>query len=111
MTSGIELKFLGYTVKKEGLENLKLTGHIEANRERGNQQKIHVGNINKWKVEQVLGNNKTTNFIKTYNEQESMDSYSRQIPVGSWQIEKETFLLILLLIPTKIFEDLSQSFS
>lgn len=28
----MEMKFLGHMTKKEGLENLKLTGHIEANR-------------------------------------------------------------------------------
>lgn len=32
-----QLKFLGYIMKKEGLKNLTVTGHIEGKRDKGKQ--------------------------------------------------------------------------
>jgi len=51
-----QLEFLRHVVRKEGLENLVLTGKIEGNRDRGRQRKTFLGNLreqvaNKWRTD------------------------------------------------------------
>jgi len=51
-----QLEFLGDVVRKEGLENLVLTGKIEGNRDRGRQRKTFLGSLreqvaNKWRTD------------------------------------------------------------
>lgn len=36
------LKFLGHIIKKDGLENLTLTGYIEGQRDRGRQRFAYI---------------------------------------------------------------------
>ena len=48
-----QLKFLGHVMRKEGLENLVLTGFIEGKRSRGRQRLMFLQSLNNWMVEQV----------------------------------------------------------
>jgi hypothetical protein len=48
-----QLKFLGHVMRKEGLENLILTGHIEGKKSRGRQRLMFLQSLNNWMVEQV----------------------------------------------------------
>ncbi len=50
-----QLKFLGHIMRKEGLENLILTGRIEGKRDKGNQRVTFLAGLSKWMTERGLG--------------------------------------------------------
>ena len=43
-----QLRFLGYVIRKDGLENLALTGKIEGKRSRGRKRMLWMTSINAW---------------------------------------------------------------
>ena len=43
-----QMRFLGHVMRKDGLENLVLTGKIEGKRSRGRQWSLWMANVNKW---------------------------------------------------------------
>ena len=43
-----QLKFLGHIMRKEGLENLILTGRIEGGRDRGKQRATYLTGLSEW---------------------------------------------------------------
>lgn len=60
------LKFLASIKRKVGLENLLLTRHIEARRDRGKQCITYVTILSKWLPEQCLGVTKNSLISKSY---------------------------------------------
>ena len=48
-----QLKFLGHVMRKEGLENLVLTGKIEGSRGRGRPRETYMSSLCKWMREQL----------------------------------------------------------
>lgn len=50
-----QLKILGHIMRKEGLENLILTGHTEGKRDSGIQRITCLTSLCKWLAEQRLG--------------------------------------------------------
>ena len=42
------MRFLGHLMRKDGLENLVLTGKIEGKRSRGRQWSLCMANLNEW---------------------------------------------------------------
>lgn len=63
-----QLRFLRHTIRKDFLENLKLTGHIENKRERGKQQVSYLAYLCEWMGER--GFDKWKNFAKKLKEVE-----------------------------------------
>lgn len=49
------LKFLRHIVKKDGFENLILTGQIEGKRAKEKERTTYLANLSEWVVGQVLG--------------------------------------------------------
>ena len=49
-----QMRFLGHLMRKDGLENLALTGKIEGKRSRGRQQSLWTANLNEWIGERGL---------------------------------------------------------
>ena len=43
-----QMRFLGHLMKKDGLENLALTGKIEGKRSRGRKWSLWMANLNEW---------------------------------------------------------------
>ena len=43
-----QMRFLGHLMRKDGLENLVLTGKIEGRRSRGRQWPLWMANLNEW---------------------------------------------------------------
>ena len=43
-----QMRFPGHLMRKDGLENLPLTGKIEGKRSRGRQQSLWISNLNEW---------------------------------------------------------------
>ena len=44
----------GHVVRKEGLQNLPLTGKIEGKRSRGRQRLTYLKSLSKWMTERLL---------------------------------------------------------
>ena len=42
------MRFLGHLMRKDGLENLALTGKIEGKRSRGRKRSLWMANLNEW---------------------------------------------------------------
>ena len=49
-----QLKFLGHLLRKEGLENLSLTGKIEGKRGRGRKRILWMDSLKKWLEEKGI---------------------------------------------------------
>ena len=43
-----QMRFLGHLIRKDGLENLTLTGMIEGKRNRGRKQSLWMANLKEW---------------------------------------------------------------
>ena len=43
-----QMRFLGHLMRKDGLENLALTGKLEGKRNKGRKQSLWVANLNEW---------------------------------------------------------------
>ena len=43
-----QMRFLGHLMRKDGLENLALTGKIEGKRNRGRKWSLWMANLNEW---------------------------------------------------------------
>ena len=43
-----QMRFLGHLMRKDGLENLALTGKIEGKRSRGRKWSLWMANLNEW---------------------------------------------------------------
>ena len=50
-----QLKFLGHIMRKEGLENLILTGLIEGGRDRGEQRATYLTGLSEWMTGRSMG--------------------------------------------------------
>ncbi|MGX9987587.1 reverse transcriptase domain-containing protein [Soonwooa purpurea] len=50
-----QLKFLGHVMRKEGLENLILTGRIEGGRDRGKQRTTYLKGLSEWMMGRGMG--------------------------------------------------------
>lgn len=59
MTLRRQLKFLGHVMRKEGMENLTLTGRIEGMRSRGRQRLTLMGSLSGW-LGQYVNSEKVT---------------------------------------------------
>lgn len=87
------LKFLGHIIRKEGMEKLILTRQIEGKKERRKQCITYLARLSKWMEEQGLGEiTKNTKFIKTYKEQEIVESHDRLCPEGTRHIKKKNLV-------------------
>ena len=42
-----QLQFLGHIMRKEGLENLMLTGYIDGKRDKGRQRQTYLGSLSR----------------------------------------------------------------
>lgn len=62
----IQMKFLGYPMRKEGLGNLIVRRHLENKRDGVKQDIAYLTSLGKWMGEQVRRYSKTTNFTKVY---------------------------------------------
>ena len=60
-----QLKFLGHIMRKEGLENLTLTGQIEGKRSRGRQRLIYLEGLNNWVAEQMKQEDRPSGMTKS----------------------------------------------
>ena len=49
-----EMRFLGHLMRKDGLENLALTGKIEGKRSRGRKWSLWMANLNEWIGERAV---------------------------------------------------------
>ena len=49
-----QLECLGLVMRKEGLENLTLTGKVERKRSRGRQHLTYLERLSKWMAERLL---------------------------------------------------------
>ena len=47
------IEFLGHVTRKEGLEELMLTGRVNVKRSRGRQRLTYLESLSKWMTEQV----------------------------------------------------------
>ena len=54
-----QLQFFQHIMKKEGLENLKITGKIEGKRRRGRQQLTYLESLSKWMAAQLPKNERS----------------------------------------------------
>ena len=54
-----QMRFLGHVIRKNGLENLALTGKIEGKRGRGRKRTLWMTSLNAWIAERGI-NNKTS---------------------------------------------------
>ena len=43
-----QMRFVGHLMRKDGLENLALTGNIEGKRSRGRKWSLSMANLNEW---------------------------------------------------------------
>ena len=48
-----QIEFLGHVMRKEGLEELMLTGRVNGKRSRGRQRLTYLESLSKWMTEQV----------------------------------------------------------
>ena len=48
-----QMRFLGHVIRKDGLENLALTGKIEGKRGRGRKRMLWMTSLNAWIAERV----------------------------------------------------------
>ena len=49
-----QLRFLGHVIRKDGLENLALTGKIEGKRSRGRKRMLWMASLNAWLAERGI---------------------------------------------------------
>ena len=60
-----QLKFLGHTMRKEGLENLTLTGQTEGKRSQGWQRLTYFKGLNNWVAEQMKQGDRPLGMTKS----------------------------------------------
>ena len=48
-----QLEFLGHIMRKNGLEELILTGSVDGKRSRGRQREKYLTNLSRWVAEQL----------------------------------------------------------
>ena len=64
-----QLKFLGHIMRKNGLEELILTGSVDGKRSRGRQREKYFTNLNRWVTGQLpkreKGKVKEINLLRT----------------------------------------------
>ena len=71
-----QLEFLGHIMRKEGLENLSITGKIDGRRSRGRQRLTYIGSISKWT------NRTEQNILKATKDRRMWKSIIANVPTG-----------------------------
>ena len=60
-----QLKFLGHIMRKDGLENLILTGWIEGGRDRGKQHATYLNGLSEWMTGRGMGEAGSQALLRT----------------------------------------------
>lgn len=84
------LKFLGYIMRKESVDNLTVTGYIKSKRNRGKECITYLTNLCKWLAKQEISRfSKDTKFTKEYKGREVVANHDYPLPEEICCIEKE----------------------
>ena len=86
-----QMRFLGHLMRKDGLENLALTGKIEGKRSRGRKWSLWMANLNEWIGERGVKYQEVALFEKARDKRtvEIHDCPHHWI----WHIERERYNL------------------
>lgn len=87
-----QLIFLGHTMRKEGLKNLKLTGYVDVKNDRGKQRINHLTNLCKWMTGHGLRAITKRNFIKSNKGLEVVESHNHTRPKRTWHITSSSYI-------------------
>ena len=86
------LEFLGHVMRKESLENLTLTGHIEGKKSRGRPRIKYLNSLSTWMAEQVRegqrGGIKEQELLKNKGKKD-VESHDRPRLERIWQLKRE----------------------
>ena len=63
-----QMKFLGHTIRKSGIERLALCGKINGKRDIGKQRLTYLEGLNKWATNTSMGNNEFLPMSKNRKE-------------------------------------------
>ena len=83
-----QMRFLGHVIRKDGLENLAMTGKIEGKMGRGRKRMLWMTSLNAWIAERVISHQEVE-LIKKARKQRVVACHDHP-RLRIWHLERET---------------------
>ena len=84
-----QLEFLGHTLRKDGMENLCITGFVEGKRGRGRQSITSLDSLTKWMNGKFPEQNLTSAKLLKIARDRSVEDHDHLRPQWAWYLKKE----------------------